>query len=65
MNNITPINANATPTAKALREFVSPMLCLLYVDSKHYDPFVSLEKRNLYCGAHKNGHNFRALAPMH
>jgi hypothetical protein len=29
MNSITPTNANATPTAKALREFVSPMLCLL------------------------------------
>jgi acyl-CoA synthetase (AMP-forming)/AMP-acid ligase II len=28
MKSITPTNANATPTAKALREFVSPMLCL-------------------------------------
>ncbi|GAK69209.1 hypothetical protein RRU01S_04_00310 [Agrobacterium rubi TR3 = NBRC 13261] len=58
MNNITPTNANATPTAKALREFVSPMLCLLYVDSNHYDPFVSLGKRNLYCVAHENGNDF-------
>ena len=47
MKSITPTNANATPTAKALREFVSPMLCLLYVDSNHYDRFVSLEKQIL------------------
>ncbi len=47
MKSINPTNANATPTAKALREFVSPMLCLLFVDSKHYDPFVSFEKRFL------------------
>ncbi|WP_288427310.1 hypothetical protein [uncultured Agrobacterium sp.] len=47
MKSITPTNANATPTAKALREFVSPMLCLLFVDINHYDRFVSFEKRFL------------------
>ena len=47
MKSITPTNANATPIAKALREFESAMLCLHCVDSNHYDRFVSLEKQIL------------------